>query len=92
VVLDGEYLAAHNQLHAHRRGKVINEIHLFHHRLKIGGIENRALREVEIWIVPQMSDVRQRPRAQVIDDEDLLALRHQSLRQMRTDEASPAGD
>ena len=41
---------------------------------------------------PQVRDVSKRPGGQVVDDGDLVAPRDQCIREVRSDEASAAGD
>jgi hypothetical protein len=54
--------------------------------------EHRFDDEVEVRSLEQMRDVADRARREVVEGEDLPPVREERLREVRSDEAGPAGD
>ena len=56
------------------------------------GLGDVVVDEEELVAVVQMFDVLQRPRVEVVDADDAVALRQEVVAEMRPEEARPAGD
>ena len=55
-------------------------------------VANRFVDELEVGMIDQVGNVVQAAGRQIVDDDDVLALRQQRLGQMTADEARAAGN
>ncbi len=81
-----------DQPHADRRGEVIDDVAAVHELVHDRRLEHGVDDEVEVAALAQVCDVPLGAGGQVVEDEDLPAVGEQELREMRADEAGPAGD
>jgi hypothetical protein len=84
--------ALDDQLDAHSRREVEDDVALVDELVQDRGGENGVDDEMEVPAFLQMSDVPHRRRREVIQRVDLPALVEQALAQMRADESRAPGD
>ena len=80
------------QLDADRRGEVNDDVTAANGLVNRQFVKHRSLDEAEAWIVLDRVKIDQAPRRERIEDDDLVPGFEQRLCQVRTDEASTAGD
>jgi hypothetical protein len=80
------------QSHADRCRQVVDDVTLMHQFADDGGREHRLDDQVEVRMRPQMRDVLQRARGDVIECIDLPTVTEEPLRQVGADEARATGD
>jgi hypothetical protein len=81
-----------DQADADGRGQVVHDVTAVHELADDGLREHRVDDEMEALAVAELRDVRLLACREVVEGEDLEPFVEQELRQVRADEAGPAGD
>ena len=81
-----------DQAHADGRGEVIHDVAAIDQLGQQRLVFDRVDGVVELGVVPELVDVLDRSRRQVIDGIDLVALRHHRLAQVGANEPHSSGD
>src|SRR5713226_9068284 len=92
VCLDGAHGTLDDQLDAHRRRQVKDDVALIDQLSRDRPVVNAVNSVVKAWVIFQMLNISEAAGRKIVDDENFVAAPEVRVGKMRSDETRPARD